>query len=270
LTLSILHESHGVLAVAKPAGLPTQAPPGFASVESLVRHSRFGTSVAEAVTAGRRRHPGGFLGVPHRLDRSVSGVLLLATTPRAARLLSRQFERRQIVKDYLAIVAIDSTGPLPTADTPADHGFSAGRLTVGGEFEWRDLLRKRADEPVVDVVPIGTRPEPGDREAVTTGRVAAEVDGRLLLELRPLTGRMHQLRVQAAARGLPVLGDPTYGGGEEVPEPIGEAEGARDERSRPIALHAWRITFLDPETAEPVAVECPVPPGGPWKSFALP
>jgi 23S rRNA pseudouridine1911/1915/1917 synthase len=239
--LDVLHEAGGVLAVAKPAGLPTQAPPGIDSVESLVRQWRFG---AEAVAAGQgsRRHPGGFLGVPHRLDRPVSGVVLLATTPRAARQLSRQFERREITKTYLACVT--ATGP---------HG-----LAVGDAFTWRDLVRKVPDEPRAEIVAAGVA---GGRAAVTHGRVLAAAGDLLRLELVPETGRMHQLRLQAAARGLPVAGDVLYGG-PAGGDPAGgrPADAETEARTRPIALHAWRIAFRDPDVGATVEVECP-PPG---------
>lgn len=255
MDLAILHDSGGVLAVAKPAGLATQAPAGVPSVESLVRERLFGAAVAAAQSAGRRRHPGGFLGVPHRLDRAVSGVLLLATTPRAARQLSRQFERREIRKTYLALAT-------PTATST---------LTRGMTFEWCDTIRKVADEPRAEIVPEGTT---GGRVAITTGRVlpASDADppptgvpglleeetlrpeaGTLLLQLEPLTGRMHQLRVQAASRGLPVVGDAIYGG-----RPLGDAH------SEAIALHAWRITFRDPATGSETTVTCPPPASDPW------
>ena len=262
MDLAILHDFGGVLAVAKPAGLATQAPAGIPSVESLVRERLFGEAVAAAHIAGRRRHPGGFLGVPHRLDRAVSGVLLLATTPRAARQLSRQFERREIHKTYLAIVTPSATSS----------------LTRGMTFEWRDTIRKVPDEPRAEIVPEGTA---DSREAMTTGRVLPAADaeplpagvprlpegetlrssagmlvpdaGTLLLQLEPLTGRMHQLRVQAASRGLPVVGDTLYGGG-----PQGDAH------SEAIALHAWRITFRDPATGTEATVTCPPPTSAPW------
>jgi 23S rRNA pseudouridine1911/1915/1917 synthase len=77
--------------------------------------------------------------------------------------------------------------------------------------------------------------------------------GTLLLQLEPLTGRMHQLRVQAASRGLPVVGDTLYGG-----SPLGAAN------SEAIALHAWRITFHDPATGKETTVTCPPPTSPPW------
>ena len=242
MQLAILHDSGGVLAVAKPAGLPTQAPPGITSVESLVRERLFAAAVTADQSAGRRRHAGGFLGIPHRLDRCVSGVLLLATTPRAARQLSRQFERRLVRKTYLAIVT-------PGAIEPP---------RVGALLEWTDTLRKVTEQPRAEVVPSGTAE---GREAVTTGRVrAVATDGSLLLELEPLTGRMHQLRVQAAARGLPVVGDVLYGGR------LVEHAPPTDTRAAAIGLHAWRITFLDPVTAASTTVTCPPPTGNPWQA----
>lgn len=240
--LDVLHEAGGVLAVAKPAGLPTQAPPGIDSVESLVRQWLFGAE-ALAAARGSRRHPGGFLGVPHRLDRPVSGIVLLATTPRAARQLSRQFERREITKTYLARVM--ATGP---------H-----TLAVGDTFTWRDIVRKVADEPRAEIVAADAA---GGREAVTHGRVLAAAGDTLELELIPETGRMHQLRLQAAARGLPVVGDVLYGGraGDDAGDHASADAGQPAVSTRPIALHACRIAFRDPGTAAAVEVECP-PPG---------
>lgn len=233
--LESLHHNSGVLAIAKPAGLPTQAVPGVESVEGLVRRQLFGAAVAEERAAGRRRHPGGFLGVPHRLDRPVSGVLLLATTPRAARQLSRQFERRQIEKVYLAVVE------------PA-----ASDLLVSGEvFVWRDAIRKVPNEARAEIVAAHVA---GGREAVTHGRVIAARSDRLLLELRPHTGRTHQLRLQAAARGLPIVGDQLYGSADKA---AGTAES-------PLTLHAWRIGYRDPVTGQPVSICCPLPASPLW------
>lgn len=235
-SLPVLYDAGGVLAVAKPAGLPTQAPTGIESAESCVRHRLFG----DAASRGGR-HPGGFLGVPHRLDRPVSGVLLFATTPRAARQLSRQFERRRVTKTYVALL-----------------DASAG--AVDDRFEWRDFVRKVPDAARAEIV---SGENAGGREAVTTGRVIAVHDGVVRVELVPATGRMHQLRVQAASRRMPVLGDVVYGG------PPGVTDAGEDPRLLPIALHASRIAFEDPVTGLPVEVDCP-PPTGWIGRFAVP
>ncbi len=248
MTLQVLHNSGGVLGLAKPAGLPTQAPPGIPSVELLVRQQLFGEGLATDQAAGQRRHPGGFLGVPHRLDRAVSGVLLLATTPRAARQLSRQFERRLIQKIYLAVVENSATVQVAT----------------DASFQWRDTLRKVPDEPRSEVLAAGSD---GGREALTSGRLLATGAGMSLLKLEPHTGRMHQLRIQAAARAMPVLGDRLYGGPRLDVETGTDSDG-HDPREEPIALHAWRITFTDSETGLATEVVCPPPAGPPWDAFA--
>lgn len=236
--LEVLQHHSGVLALAKPAGLPTQAVPGIASVEELVRRQLFGRAFTDALAAGRRRHPGGFLGVPHRLDRPVSGVLLFATTPRAARQLSRQFERRQIEKLYLAVV----------------EPVAADSVAEGDVFEWQDAIRKIPDEARAEIVAADMS---GGREAVTRGCVIAANGGRFLLELRPQTGRTHQLRLQAAARGLPIVGDQLYG----------SADRDASTAASPLALHASRIGYHDPETGEAVSISCPLPASPLWDDW---
>lgn len=223
---SVLGAAAGVVAVAKPAGLATQAPPGIPSVEAWLRG---------------RLDVGGYVGVPHRLDRAVSGVLLLAVTPRAARKLSRQFERREIAKTYLALVEQDG------ADARDTHGA-----------EWRDMLVKVPDEPRARVAAAS---EPGAREAVTRVHLLGHpLPGMLLLRLEPLTGRMHQLRVQAASRGLPIIGDRLYGAGDSS---LPAFAPLPDSRQQPIALHAWQIRYADPDTTAAVTVAAPVPPSWP-------
>lgn len=216
-----LLQASGVVALCKPSGLATQAPPGIDSLEHWLRgHLGIGAE--------------GYVGVPHRLDRAVSGVVLFAATPRAARKLSRQFERREIEKTYLAVV-----------DRLTDAAMSPARE----EHEWRDVLRKIPEEARCELV---TASPSGGREAITRMRVISDDSDvrRMLVELRPLTGRMHQLRLQAASRGLPIVGDELYGGAPFA---------AGDSRERPILLHAWRIAYDDPDTRERIVVEAPLP-----------
>jgi len=230
----ILREGSGVVAILKPVGLATQAPPGIESVEQWLR-DRLG------------RDASGYLGVPHRLDRAVSGVVLMAATPRAARKLSRQFEGREIAKTYLAVV---------------ETGAAAKETLPGADaVEWRDLLRKIPDEARSEVVDSQTL---AAREAITYASwidCAGRDEGKQLLKFMPVTGRMHQLRVQAASRGLPIVGDELYGG-----PPLGDGDG--DERERPILLHAWRIDYADPDSGERISVEAPLPDH--WPAWARP
>lgn len=223
---AICHEASGVIGVLKPAGLPTQAPRGIASLEDWIRE---------------RLPAGSYLGVPHRLDRAVSGVIVFASTPRAARHLSRQFERRQVGKTYVALVS--GVAPIPTVT----------------EAWWVDWIEKVPDEPRAR---ISATAGGAAREARTLvreiGRLVA-TDGApiVMLQLEPSTGRMHQLRVQAAARGMPILGDTDYGATEWPGIELAER------RSRPIALHAWRLAFTDPDGGGPVELSAPLPEGWP-------
>ena len=228
----ILREGSGVVAILKPVGLATQAPPGIESVEQWLR-DRLG------------RDASGYLGVPHRLDRAVSGVVLMAATPRAARKLSRQFEGREIAKTYIAVV---------------ETGAAAKETLPGADaVEWRDLVRKVPEEArseIVDSLALAAR------EAITHASwidCAGRDEGKRLLKLMPVTGRMHQLRLQAASRGLPIVGDELYGG-----PPLGDGDAAE----RPILLHAWRIDYADPDSGERITVEAPLPDH--WPAWARP
>ena len=252
--MRIIQESSGVIAVWKPAGVATQAPPGIPSVESWLR---------------QRLHDGnprGYVGVPHRLDRGVSGIVLFASTPRAARKLSRQFERRQIQKAYRAIVCCGPAAA-PHVDALERAGEAAATQAAGGEgrdagaVRWHDLVLKLPDEARTRIASEG---EPQAREAVTFVRLVRRLSpGRLLLELAPVTGRMHQLRLQSSSRAMPILGDDLYGAPDEPwlepsPESL-DAARADDARAKPIALHAVRIVYADPDSGVDVAIEAPLP-----------
>lgn len=243
----VLHEASGVVAVEKPAGLPTQAPSGIDSAEAWLRRRLAAAGQSESI----------YVGIPHRLDRAVSGALLMATTPRAARKLSRQFERRQIDKTYLAILA---------AKVGAEEAAALERAATGAE--WRDFLEKVPDEPRARVA---QEAGAAAREAVTQARLLARLDaGRMLVELSPLTGRMHQLRLQAASRGMPVVGDRLYGlSGDAAGDWSGCERSTDDPRAWPIALHAWRIRYADPDTQREIVIEAPPPAFWPTAARAM-
>ena len=191
--IKILWDGKSALVVHKPAGIATQAAPGVESLETVLRRQ-----LADRTD---------YLAFPHRLDRPVSGVLLVAVRKRAARLLCDQFASRKVTKTYLAWV----TGKVE----PQQLGL------------WVDHLRKVTDRPHAEIV------EPhaeGARLAETTTslRLYDAANNRSLLELAPLTGRMHQLRAQAAHRGIPIIGDRQYGG-QGIPGGSGHGAGGHGE-----------------------------------------
>src|SRR6516164_1097370 len=167
--LVILFEDNHCLAVAKPAPLLTQGvPPGIPTLEAMVK----------AYLKERYHKPGNvYLGIPHRLDRPVSGVVLFARNSKAARRLAEQFQNRQVRKVYWAVVEPSLGGELPPA-----------------EGLWEDWLLKVKDEARSERVTADT---PGARHAVLRYRRLLASVGGPLLEIVPETGRMHQIRVQA-------------------------------------------------------------------------
>jgi len=234
----LLFEDGPCLVVSKPAGLLTQAPPGIDSLEVRV----------QSYLQRRDDRPGwGYLGVPHRIDRPASGALVLASSRRAARRLSEQFEMRLVEKTYWALV---SGHVEPATGTWEDFvrkipGQAAAEVVAAGHPEGRvavlhyRVLKRQPDTAAAASVP------PTPREATAAGWS--------LLEISLETGRTHQIRLQCGSRGHPILGDEQYGSRE----PFGPARD--DPRDRAIALHARRLAFRHPRGREPVEVVAPLP-----------
>lgn len=224
----ILFEDHHLLVVNKPAPLLTQAPPHLPSLEAMVKGY-----IKEKYT----KPAGVYLGVPHRLDRPVSGVVCFARNSKAAQRVHAQFEDRTVRKTYWAAVLGDVTPP---------------------EGRWEDWIRKVQEESRT----VRAEPnEPGAKLATLDYRVLQAIPNGTLLELRPLTGRMHQLRVQSAWRGHPVFGDSTYA---EAP-PFGPP--AEQPRDRVIALHARRLELDHPFTKQRLVIDAPLPDD--WTPLSL-
>lgn len=223
-----MHLDRACLAVAKPAGLLTQAPLGIDSLQRRV----------EAWLAQQSEQRGKvYLGIVHRLDRPVSGVILFARNVRAARRLSEQFQGRLVRKKYLALV---EGRPVPDAG------------------EWTDFLAKVEGEARSVLVPQG---DPAGRLAILRYRVCRVLADRTLLEIELETGRTHQIRVQCACRGHPLVGDTLYG----AQTLFGPATD--DPRQRWIALHAFQLTFRHPISRQTLTVTAPLPPA--WQAVGV-
>ena len=224
--LDVLYDAGSCLAVNKPAGVLTQAPQGIDSMEERVRRHW-------QLESERSYHV--YVGVPHRLDRPVSGALVFTRNIRATQRLARQFEQRTVHKFYVALVE--------------------GRPPAGAE--WRDSLRKVAGRAWVEVVLDG---QPGAKEARLSYQLLTDYGKASLVLVQPQTGRTHQIRVQFAHRGFPVLGDDQYG----ARQAFGRAWN--DPRQRSIALHARRLCFRHPTL--PHAVDLRAPLGPDWHAFS--
>ena len=227
--VDILYEQGPCLVVLKPAGLLTQAPAGIDSLEVRLK----------AFLKARDGKTGNiYLGVPHRLDRPVSGAMVFARHVRASRRISDQFAMRTVKKTYWACVS--------------------GRVEPA-EGTWEDSLRKVPGQARAEIVDA----ESGEgKSAVLHYRTLSETAHGSWLSITLETGRMHQIRIQAAARGHAVLGDAMYG--SEIPF----GEQLEDVRLRSISLHARRLGLRHPMTQEPVDVEAPLPAA--WDTLELP
>ena len=202
----VLYRDGLVLVIDKPAGIPVHAGPGGGpNLEHWFPLLRFGLPRPPALA--------------HRLDRDTSGCLVLGRHPKALRRLGRLFAEGSVEKVYWAVVAGVPAEPAGVIDEPL---AKQARGMVG----WRMVV------------------DPAGQHAVTDYRVLATANGRSWLELRPRTGRTHQIRVHCAALGCPVVGDPTYGG------PPGEK----------LQLQAHAITLPVYPAKPPIAVAAPVPP----------
>lgn len=202
----VIHQDHQIIALNKPSGLSSQGGRGQG-------HTLDELLWAFAPRSGARPR------LIHRLDRDTSGVILCGKTKPAASFLGKAVMARKLTKTYLAIVA-------PGGLTPAE-----GRIEVPlrrEEVGWEAFMRVCAAD------------HPDAEAALSYYRTLAATDDAALVELKPVTGRMHQLRVHMAHLGRPICGDPRYGGamtlgGRPVPR---------------LMLHALSLRFPHPQGGE--------------------
>jgi 23S rRNA pseudouridine1911/1915/1917 synthase len=212
----IIWEDEWLVAVDKPAGVLSQGGEGGAgkNVVDLARDHLKKTGV----------------GVLHRIDRNVSGVVLVAKDHGIASAMTKLFAKAEVERVYRAIVR----GHPPKDAFTMDAWLAKDRKT--NEV-------RASDEGGGDFRPAKT-------EAVVVRRFEARIGACAEIDVRPITGRSHQIRVHLAHAGFPIVGDPKYG----VPAP-----GIH----RPL-LHAMRIAFVHPRTRKRVVIEAPIP----WKPLS--
>ena len=228
--MNILYEDNALVVMDKPAGLSSE----------------------EGVPAALRQHwdtPDAFVGVVHRLDTGVSGLMVFARTPAAAAALSRQVTQSQeayavadgraqgpaakptFVKQYRAVIAGAPDQTLPPEGMLQDYLF-------------KDSRKGR-------VFPV-SRPRKGVREAVLEYRILATAGDQSLAHITLHTGRTHQIRVQFASRKHPLAGDGKYGS---------RVKGA-------LALQSCGLQFDHPDTGRIMNFTLPLPDTAPWNLFA--
>jgi len=219
--LNVLYVDNHLIAVHKPAGLLTQT--DHTADESLVDQTR------QWVKKEYNKPSDIFLGLTHRLDRNVSGVVLFARTSKAASRLSKQFREGVPKKYYKAIVI--------------------GKL----KEEQATLVNYLRKEKSLKAT-VFPRETPFSKHSKLSYEVIASLEKSSLIEVSLSTGRFHQIRAQMAFIGHPIIGDVKYGAPEHL-------------LNREIALYAHKLVFSHPVSNEEITVTAPEPKT--WEQFKL-
>ena len=219
--VKVLYEDNHIIAAIKPAGVLSQSD-GTGSPDML--------TILKAYIKAKYEKPGDvYLGLVHRLDRPVSGIMVFARTSKAASRLSEQIRSRKVENIYRCVV----------------NGVPEG----GGRLE--NYICK--DESS-NTVKVSDTAKPGYKSSWLDYKVLASKDGLTMCEVKLGTGRSHQIRAQMAHVGYPLIGDLKY--------------GSADKRCKDIALEAYRLSFEHPVKRENITFEAPLPSGYPWNLFA--
>jgi len=218
----ILFEDNHLIAVNKRAGDIVQVDDtGDESLDEKVK---------KYIAKKYNKANGAFLGVVHRLDRPVSGVILFAKTSKALERINVMFKAREMHKTYYAVVR---NRPQPESGT---------------------LVHWLVKNPQKNVTKAHEHEVAGSQRAELHYKLVAELNGYYLIEVDPITGRPHQIRVQLSNLGCPIVGDNKYG-------------YPRGSLRKSICLHARRLQFIHPVKKEPILIIAPVLRDGFWERF---
>lgn len=219
---SVIYEDNHLLVVNKPSGLLCQ---GDSTGDKPI------AELGKDYLKEKYNKPGNvFCGVTHRLDRPVSGALVLARTSKALERMNSLFKNRDIQKTYWAIVK---------NKPKKESGRLVHYLVKDGSSNTVKAHQKQVE---------------GSKKAELTYQLVGYMNDHYLLEVSPITGRAHQIRVQLAAMGCPIKGDTKYGFKQANPD-------------KSIHLHARRIEFIHPVKKDKLLLIAPVPENQFWEQF---
>jgi 23S rRNA pseudouridine1911/1915/1917 synthase len=220
--MRIIFEDNHLLVINKDAGV-------------LVQGDKTGdtplSDLAKAYVKEKYQKPGEvFMGVIHRIDRPVSGLVLMARTSKALERMNEQFKNREIEKKYLAVVR---------NRPPANAG---------------NLVHWLIKNPETNVTKAYEKEVPNSMRSELNYKLIGELDGFYLLEVNPITGRPHQIRVQLASMNCPIVGDNKYG-------------YPRGNKDKSICLHAYQVKFMHPVKKEEMQLFAALPQDNFWQKF---
>ena len=220
--MRIIFEDKHLLVINKDAGV-------------LVQGDKTGdtplSDLAKAYVKEKYQKPGDvFMGVIHRIDRPVSGLVLMARTSKALERMNEQFKNREIEKKYLAVVR---------NRPPANAG---------------NLVHWLIKNPETNVTKAYEKEVPNSMRSELNYKLIGELDGFYLLEVNPITGRPHQIRVQLASMNCPIVGDNKYG-------------YPRGNKDKSICLHAHQVKFMHPVKKEEMQLFAALPQDNFWQKF---
>ena len=220
--MRIIFEDNHLLVINKDAGV-------------LVQGDKTGdtplSDLAKAYVKEKYQKPGEvFMGVIHRIDRPVSGLVLMARTSKALERMNEQFKNREIEKKYLAVVR---------NRPPANAG---------------NLVHWLIKNPETNVTKAYEKEVPNSMRSELNYKLIGELDGFYLLDVNPITGRPHQIRVQLASMNCPIVGDNKYG-------------YPRGNKDKSICLHAHQVKFMHPVKKEEMQLFAALPLDPFWQKF---
>ena len=239
--MQVVYEDNHIIIVAKTSG-------------EIVQGDKTGdTPLSELVKQyikEKYQKPGEvFLGVVHRLDRPVSGLVVFARTSKALARLNRMFAEGEVHKTYWAIVET-LPRPLPIGRGVDTHSSETGPQSSESILLTHYLVRNEKQNKSYAY----DREVPHSKKAQLRYRVISRGDRYDLLEIQLLTGRHHQIRCQLAKMGCPIKGDLKYGA------PRSNPDGS-------ISLLSRRVEFIHPVSKEQIVVEAPLPDDNLWKAL---
>ncbi len=231
MNLDILFEDEAIIVAYKPAGIATQTKRlGQQDMESLLRNYR------------ARKGEDTYIGIIHRLDQPVEGVMVFAKTSKAAAELSKQVQTRTIGKNYYALASASLKNGEEDAGTLNNSKEEAGTL------EDYLIADKKRNESRIATEGEQKNKSLGAKKAVLDYTKKAEMNGKILYDVKLHTGRHHQIRVQFASRGCALVGDSKYAARYQKAQESKNQKREAEFEGRQLGLCSYRIAFTHPLT----------------------